>query len=288
MLDARLDEGLVDGQLCGHYGVIGGGEHGLDAGSDQGLGSHLHLGGGGAVLLNVLDAVGVAEGLCVCNGLGGGILTQVVQQADGVNVRVDGSDQLHDGLGVQCVGGAGDVLLAVKACSGGIGNGRVDNGDIGILHSGQHGCGGGGSHSHDHIHAVTYEVGTDLVQVGLVSLCICVVVGVVEGNALLCPQLIQTALHRFHDLVEGSMIHIVDDAYLEGLTALGCCGSGSGRSGGRCSHGAGSGAAAAGECQCRNGGSSHSGLEEAAAGDHGNVFHNSKLLSRSGRPINFK
>ena len=31
------------------------------------------------------------------------------------------------------------------------------------------------------------------------------------------------------------MIHIVDDAYLEGLTALGCCGSGSGRSGGRCS-----------------------------------------------------
>ena len=131
--------------------------------------------------------------------------------------------------------------------------------------------------------AVGHEVGADLVQVGLVSLCICVVVGVVEGNALLCPQLIQTALHRFHDLVEGSMIHIVDDANLEGLATLGCCGSGSGRSGGRCSHGAGSGAAAADECQCRNGGSNHSGLEEAAAGDHGNVFHNSKLLSRSGR-----
>lgn len=79
------------------------------------------------------------------------------------------------------------------------------------------------------------------------------------------------------------MIHIVDDANLEGLATLGCCGSGSGRSSGRCSHGAGSGTAAAGECQCRNGGSSHSGLEEAAAGDHGNVFHNSKLLSRSGR-----
>ena len=284
MLDARLDECLVDGQLCGHHGVVGGGEHGLDAGGDQGLGSHLHLGGGGAVLLNVLDAVGVAEGLCVCNGLGGGILTQVVQQADGVNVRVDGSDQLHDGLGVQCVGGAGDVLPAVKACSGGIGNGRVDNGDIGILHSSQHGCGGGGSHSHDHIHAVTYEVGTDLVQVGLVSLCICVVVGVVKGDALLFSDLIQTALDRLHDLIQRSMIHIVDDAHLEGLAALGCCG----RSSGRCSHGAGSGAAAAGECQCRNGGSSHSGLEEAAAGDHGNVFHNSKLLSRSGRPINFK
>ena len=279
MLHACLGKGLVDGQLCGHHGVVGGGEHGLDAGGDQSLSRHLHLSGGGAVLLNVLDTVGVAEGLGIGNGLRGGILTQVVQQANGVNVRVDSGDQVHDGLGVQCVGGTGDVLLAVKACSGGVGDSRVDNGDIGILHSGQHGCGGGGSHSHDHIHAVPYEVGTDLVQVGLVSLCICVVVGVVEGNALLCPQLIQTALHRFHDLVEGSMIHIVDDAHLEGLAALGCCG----RSSGRCSHGAGSGAAAAGECQCRNGGSSHSGLEEAAAGDHGNVFHNSKLLSRSGR-----
>ena len=279
MLHACLGKGLVDGQLCGHHGVVGGGEHGLDTGGDQSLSRHLHLSGGGAVLLNVLDAVGITESLGISNSLRGGILTQVVQQANGVNVRVDSSDQVHDGFGVQCVGGAGDVLLAVKACSSGVGDSRVDNGDIGILHSGQHGCGGGGSHSHDHIHAVPYEVGTDLVQVGLVSLCICVVVGVVEGNALLCPQLIQTALHRFHDLVEGSMIHIVDDAHLEGLAALGCCG----RSSGRCSHGAGSGAAAAGECQCRNGGSSHSGLEEAAAGDHGNVFHNSKLLSRSGR-----
>ena len=274
MLDACLDEGLVNGQLCGHHGVVGGGEHGLDAGSDQGFGSHLHLGGGGAVLLNVLDAVGVAEGLGIGNGLGGGILTQVVQQADGVNVRVDGSDQLHDGLGVQCVGGAGDVLLAVKACSGGVGDSRVDNGDIGILHSGQHGCGGGGSHSHDHIHAVPYEVGTDLVQVGLVSLCICVVVGVVEGNALLCPQLIQTALHRFHDLVEGSMIHIVDDAHLEGLTGHG---AGSGLGGSGCTGcGAGGGrrcAAAAGQCQCGNGGSGHGGLQEAAAGDHVHGFH---------------
>ena len=103
MLHACLGKGLVDGQLCGHHGVVGGGKHGLDTGGDQGFGRHLHLGGGGAVLLNVLDAVGVAEGLCVCNGLGGGILTQVVQQADGVNIRVDSGDQLHDGLGVQCV-----------------------------------------------------------------------------------------------------------------------------------------------------------------------------------------
>ena len=51
--------------------------------------------------------------------------TQVVQQANGVNIRVDSGDQLHDGLGVQCVGGAGDVLLAVKACSSGVGMWKI-------------------------------------------------------------------------------------------------------------------------------------------------------------------
>ena len=36
----------------------------------------------------------------------------------------------------------------------------------------------------------------------------------VEGHALLRAHLIQTALNRGHDLVQGSMIHIVDDAHL--------------------------------------------------------------------------
>ena len=74
MLHACLGKGLVDGQLGGHHGVVGGGEHGLDTGGDQSLSRHLHLSGGGAVLLNVLDAVGITESLGIGNGLGGGIL----------------------------------------------------------------------------------------------------------------------------------------------------------------------------------------------------------------------
>ena len=272
MLHTGLDEAFVDGQLGSHDGVIGGGEHGLDPGGYQCFGSHLHLGGGGAVLFHHLDAVLLAEGLGVCNGLGGGILTQVIQQTDGIDAGVCRHDQVHDGVGVQGIGGAGDVLLAVKACGGGVGHGRVDHRDVSILHSGQHGSGGGGGHSHDHVHAVGHKVCADLVQVGLVGLCVGVVIGVIKGDALLLADGIQTALHRFYDLVEGGVVHIVDDAHLEGL-ASGAAGSSCG-GGDRCTGGrAGSSAAAAGQCHGRNSGSGQSGLQEAAAGDHVQVFH---------------
>ncbi len=272
MLDACIDEGLIDGQLCGHHGVVGGSEHGLDTGGYEGFGGHLHLGGGGAVFLDILDALAVAERLGVCNGLSGGILAQVVQQADSVDIGVDGQDEVHDGVGVQGVGGAGDVGFGVETCGGGVGDSGVDHRDVGILHSGQHGGGGGGSHGHDDVHAVGHEVGTDLVQVGLVGLCVGVVVGIIEGDALLLAHLIQTALYRLHDLVQRGVVHIVDDAHLEGLAGLaggrGSC-AGSGSAGCR----AGAGCTAAGQAQCGDGCSGHSGLEEATAGDHVHGFH---------------
>ena len=283
MLHTGLDEALIDGQLGGHDGVIGGGEHGLDPGGYQCLGSHLHLGGGGAVLFHHLDAVLLAEGLGVRNGLGGGILTQVIQQTDGIDAGVCRHDQVHDGVGVQGIGGAGDVLLTVKACGGGIGHSGVDHRDVGVLHSGQHSSGGGGGHGHDHIHAVGHKVCADLVQVGLVGLCVGVIIGVVKGDAFLLTNGIQTALHRFHDLVEGGVVHIVDDAHLEGLasggsTAGGSCGGGDCCTGGR----AGSSAAAAGQCHGRNSGSGQSGLQEAAAGDHVQVFHSGNSFPGAG------
>ena len=101
MLDACLGEGLVDGKLGSHDGVIGGGEDSLDTGGDEGLSGHLDFGGGGAVLLDVLDALAVAESLGVCNGLCRRILAQIIQQTDGGDVGVDGQDEVHDGVGVQ-------------------------------------------------------------------------------------------------------------------------------------------------------------------------------------------
>ena len=274
MLNACVDEGLIDGQLSSHNGVVGRGEDSLDTGGDEGFGRHLDFGGGGAVLLNVLDALCVAEGLCVSDGLRGGILAQVIQQADGVDVGVDGQNQVHDGVGVQGVGGTGDVRLSVETDGLRVGDGRVDDRDVGVFHSGQHGSGGRGSDSHDDVHAVGDEVCADLVQVGLVGLCVCVVVGVIEGDALLLAGLIQTALDGLDDLVQGSVVDVVDDADLKGLASLrsSCAGSGGAGCGRRC-RAAGSGTAASGQAQCGDGCGCDSSFQEAAARDHVHGFH---------------
>ena len=289
MLNACIRKGLVDGELRGHDGVVGGGKDGLDARCHESFRCHLDLGGGGAVLLDVLDAVGIAEGLGVGDGLGGGILAQIIQQADGVDVRVDGQDEVHNGVGVQRIGGAGDVGFGVKTGGGGVGDGRVDHRDVGIFHSGQHGGGGGGSHSHDDVHAVGHEVGADLVQVGLVGLSVGVVIAVIKGDTLLLAQLVQTALHRLHDLVQGGVIDVVDNAHFEGLARSGG-GAGAGGSRGRSSGGR-SGAAGCGtaarQAQCGEDGGGGCGLQEAAAGDQVHGFHSgTPFLGAGGKIIN--
>ena len=178
-----------------------------------------------------------------------------------------GEDQVHDGLGVQRVGGAGDVGQPVEAGAHRVGDSRVDDRDVGILHGGQHGGSRGGSHRHDDVHIVGHEVGADLVQVGLVRLRVGIVVGVIEGDAALGPGLVQTGLQRGDDLVQGSVVHVVDHAHLvHGAGRL----AGSGRGGG----GRRGSRPAAGQRQRGTGGCSGSGgLEETAAGDHLGTFH---------------
>src|SRR5699024_1921540 len=149
------------------------------------------------------------------------------------------------------------------------GDRRVDDRDVGVLHGGQHGGGGGGSHRYDDVHLVGHQVRADLVQVGLVGLGVGVVVGIVEGDAPLGPHLVQAGLQGGDDLVEGSVVHIVDDAHLvDGGALLG--GSRAGGGGSRRRRGP-----AAGQSQGGAGGRQGSGLQKAAAGDHLSVFHGS-------------
>ena len=70
------------------------------------------------------------------------------------------------------------------------------------------------------------------------------------------------------------MVHIVDDAHLEGLARFcrSSCRRGGGAGGGAGGSGRGR-AAAAGQAECRDSGSAQSGLEEIAAGDHVRGFH---------------
>ena len=131
----------------------------------------------------------------------------------------------------------------------------------------------GVGHRYDDVHLVGHQVRADLVQVGLVGLGVGVVVGIVEGDAPLGPHLVQAGLQGGDDLVEGSVVHIVDDAHLvDGGALLG--GSCAGGGGSRRRRGP-----AAGQSQGGAGGRQGSGLQKAAAGDHLSVFSWVKLLS---------
>src|SRR5699024_4777500 len=129
-----------------------------------------------------------------------------------------------------------------------------------------HGGSRGGGHRHNDVHIVGDQVGADLVQVGLVGLGVGVIVGVVEGDAALGAHLVEAGLEGSDDLVEGSVVDVVDDAHLidsAGRSAAGRRRGGSG--GGR--------RPATGQCQRGAGGrAQNGGLEEAAAGDHLAVF----------------
>ena len=109
MGDAGLSQGFVDAQLGGHDGVISGGEHRVHLLGDQGLGGQVDLISGGAGLFNVLDVCLVQIGLGFGDGLGGGVLAVVIEQAHIITVGVGSGHQLEDGTGVQGVRGAGDV-----------------------------------------------------------------------------------------------------------------------------------------------------------------------------------
>ena len=43
------------------------------------------------------------------DGGGGGILTLVIEQADGLSIGVKGEDEVHYRVGIEVVGSAGDV-----------------------------------------------------------------------------------------------------------------------------------------------------------------------------------
>ena len=71
---------------------------------------------------------------------------------------------------------------------------------------------------------------------------------------------------------------VSSSAAASGSTAGSRCGGGDCCTGGR----AGSSAAAAGQCHGRNSGSGQSGLQEAAAGDHVQVFHSGNSFPGAG------
>ena len=218
MRDAGFGQGLVDGELGGHDGVVGRGEDGVNSVGDQGVDGQHDLVDGGAVIVLVGDLLLIEEGLRLGDGGGGGVLAHVVEQGHAVGIGVGGEDELHDGGGVEAVGGAGDVgarLIHALDQAGGdrIGDGGEDHGDAVVLGGGLHAHGDRGRHADHQVDIVGDEVLDDLghdVGVG-----IAVVIADLEGHALLFADGGEPVLDVLDNLVQGSVVDIVADADFE-------------------------------------------------------------------------
>ena len=218
MGDAGLRQRLVNGQLGGHDGVVGGGEHGIHTGGDQAFNGHLNLSGGGAGGIHIGNSPGVQVGLGIRDGGGGGILAQVIQQADLVGIGVGGKHQIQQRVGVQEVGGAGDVragsLQGLHQTGGdGIGNGGEDHGDTVTLGHGLHPHGNRGSHTDHQVHFFGEEIGDDLLHDGGIGHA--VVFQNLEGHALLLGDEVKLGFDVFNDLIQGGILDEIADADFE-------------------------------------------------------------------------
>ena len=223
MGDAGLCEGFVNCKLCLHDGVIGRGEDGVNAVCYHCLSCEHDLVCGGAGVLNDLNAL-VGEILFSCfDGCCGGVLANVIQQADLLCVGVVCEDEVHDRVCVEVVAGAGDVCARLietfnKLCTHGVGNCGEHNGDIGVFGECLHAHRNWSCNADHEVNVICDEVGDDLLHNGCVL--VAVIVAYLEGHALFLADGLELSLDVFNDLVEGSVVNIVAYANLVDLCAV--------------------------------------------------------------------
>ena len=241
--DAALGQCLGDSGGSGHDDVIGRGKDGVDLAHHAGRGGH-DLIVGVACLFDVGNALGIEVSLGFGNG-GRGVGFRVgVEQADGLDVRLDGKHHIHDGLGVQRIGGAGHIVNVGQVGGSGVGDRRIDDRGLGGLAGGGHALGGQRSNGDDRIIPIRDDLRADLVQ--RCGVILAVEVLVLDCNALLGSLGVQLGLNRHADLIEAGMIQLLHNGNLVALgSGIGCafCGGGSCLGSGGRSGGIGSGAA---------------------------------------------
>ena len=235
--------------LGGHDRVVGGGEHGVHVVRDQRLRGENDLVHRGSGALDVGDALRVKVFLRGGDRRGGGILAHIVEQADLVRVRIRGENEVHDRVGVEVVGRAGDVRAGRlqrfdEARAQRVGHGGEHDGHVAALGGGLHRHGDRRRHADHQIDVVRLEVGDDLVHD--IGVGVAVVLVDDEADALLRADGVKLRADVRDDLVEGRVVDEVADAdgvgRARGIRAVGLS-----RRAGACAACAGGAAAAGGE-----------------------------------------
>ena len=204
--DTGLGQRFGNGSGGSHDHVVGRGKDGVDL-ADQAVGSGHDLVIGVAGLFDVGDALGVEVSLGLRDRGGGVGLGVGVEQADGLGLGLDGEDHIHDGLGVQRVGSAGDVVDVGQVSGGGVRDGGVDDRGLGGFAGGGHALGGQRGDGDDGIVAVGNDLGADLVQRGGVVLAVEILV--LDGDALLGGLGIKLGLNSGADLVQAGVVQLL-------------------------------------------------------------------------------
>ena len=213
--DASLGEDLAHGSGRVHDGVVGRGKDGIDLGGSEGVRGGEHLVGGVAGLFHILDALAVEIGLGVGDGGGGVRLGVGVQQADGLDVGVRGEDHVHDGVGVERVARAGDVVKPGQTGRLRVGDRGIDDGDAAVG-SVRHALGCQRTDGDDRVIPAAHDLRADLVEDGAIVLSVEVLIG--DGHAL--GRGVKLGLNGVADLIERGVVELLHDGNLEGLAVV--------------------------------------------------------------------
>ena len=216
--DLGLCQDLRHGVFHGHHLIVGGGEHGIHPAHQVGSGGD-DLIGVGSGLFQVGNTLAVQVGLGLGNGSGGVDLGVGVQQANGLDLGVHSQHHVQNEGGVQGIGYAGDIGKPGQTGTLRIGDGGVDDGNIGILGGGDHVLCGHGGNGQDHIHTLVNHLGADLGQGAGVVLTVVVADG--DAHMVFFCQGAKLGFHGGADLIQGGVIQLLDNGYGEVLFIAG-------------------------------------------------------------------
>ena len=138
------------------------------------------------------------------DGGGGGVLALIIEQAHCLHIGVRSQNQAHHCVGVQIVGGAGQIgagglQAGHQSGADGIGDGRKYHRNRIVLRSGLHRHRYRSGHTHHQIHIIGNKVRNDLVE--YVGIGIADIIRDLKCNIMLFPQCLQLRLKVFHNLV---------------------------------------------------------------------------------------
>ena len=174
-----------------------------------------------AVLFQTGNALAVQICLCFGDGHLGVDFGLGIQQANSLHLRLHCQHHIQQEGSIQRGGGTGHIGKPGKARAGGIGNGRVNDGNILTLGSGNHALSCGSGNGDDQIIAVGNHLRADLIQQG--GIVAPVELRVTHRNARFLCLTVQLRFHSQTDFIQRGMIQLLDNSDLFGTVVFGGC-----------------------------------------------------------------